>query len=1114
MLRSLRMDLRTDRMETQEHLQRILQELREFKLDFRDSMKALADAGVASSSGNFASISSMPRQSSATPPRYQFNAVQNTASQRGSNQRSSLTSVPSATGMFRDGTMMAECGSLPTSQANSLVGSAASQLSQTPESSGQEVRSSPSRRRSAQDAPQYEVGPSPSNTIRSKQSQSKKVGFSARTPSLSRASSEMYGLQSVRSLSTDSLVATANPARGLRVMVQPSLDSWGTQSDWLAATASSRIREMQDVFAQSRHGISASFSEATTQHTVLPDGWPGIIMLRDQVMDYSSTGDSSVQMVMAALEEDRYQSHMVDMDPRSAKSWVRYLVVDPNARCCLVYDMLSLLLLLYDLTVIPAVVAWELPQTAITLTLMWVTLCFWTFDVLLNFFRGYDKGGYLQMDPYAVAMNYLRSYFALDFGIVGADWLSMLLAKLAESSSLGNGELKMLRFAKVGRLLRMLAMMRVFKYVRVFDELVNKHMAVKYYICLKIVSVVTALLWFNHLLACMWYAIGTHGVTDTGVRWPDSLPEFFDKSFAYEYWTSFHWAISQCVLGAIEIPSVSTMERIFTILCMVAGLIIGSTLVSSLSASMVEFQMSSNERGHTLRTLRTFLRHHHVSTAVAYRVQKQVRERLGQKPRLTDRDVPALDLLADTLRATLRTEIFSTRVTSLPIFRLWSQLDNALIRALCSEGVEFIYLRPLDFLIMPGREVHHAFMLDKGVATYSQAALVKNLRLAPSGDEFLEKGTWICEMALWTYWLTVGALQAVELSECVKVSASTVSALLNMSGPAHEITMEYRRLYHKRVAESVPPLAHWPTDLTVSFATFADIVSGMSIDIKASLALHFASHEGIRPWRWAGTASWRRLLEELERRRGVVLLPTNDGPGLERVVLSVAARIENEEGELLVQMGRWQDDEKDAVQPMCQLPSLKQDGSESPQETLQRLLDTRLEIIKNDILVVATSRESSVRNPNTYRRVNTITTVYSFETTGTFDQAWSCKLEDVRFPSAQSVPRKQPSEAVIMGGKTAYILACGPNRRHKMIMTWLHPSELQSLESNPVLLEQVLSSFLAELPIDDFKKYEQEVAVPRSPSPTTPRRSGVLAEAVYLERGVSASSETDNIDEV
>eukprot|EP00971_Amphidinium_carterae_P131981 2614250-Amphidinium_carterae.1 len=331
---------------------------------------------------------------------------------------------------------------------------------------------------------------------------------------------------------------------------QSSLQSYGTFEDFLRKTTTSAVHDVAEaeslkleaarfaaatepprLLTQSSHSrmncIGHSPSEVTA-HAILPDGWPQVIVVRQETLDgvgnTSSLGEGSAHMIMAALEEDKYEEdNAAAASERAYKHrCMRMLVINPHSTFCAAFDATSLMLLFYELTIIPVVLAWEIGREDGIGVLMWVTKIFWTLDLVFNFFRGYDQGGILQMDPYKVALNYVKSFFVLDTCIVVADWLTELLYLLNDSEDISSGEAKMLRFAKVGRTLRILAMARVVKYMRVLDELVNRHMAVKYFMCLQVASVVVALLWFNHLVACAWYAIGVHGPTDTGRRWVES----------------------------------------------------------------------------------------------------------------------------------------------------------------------------------------------------------------------------------------------------------------------------------------------------------------------------------------------------------------------------------------------------------------------------------------------------------------------------------------------------------------------------------------------------------------------------------------------------------------
>eukprot|EP00971_Amphidinium_carterae_P019806 390240-Amphidinium_carterae.1 len=119
-----------------------------------------------------------------------------------------------------------------------------------------------------------------------------------------------------------------------------------------------------------------------------------------------------------------------------------------------------------------------------------------------------------------------------------------------------------------------------------------------------------------------------------------SGPPVHGSDVFYQYSTSFHWSMSQLTLGASEITCTNSYERFFNVLCLVFGLIFSSTLVSSLSATMVQFQMLRNGRAQKLRMLRQFLKDNNVDLDVSYLVQKQVKDRLGPSDKLTDQDVP------------------------------------------------------------------------------------------------------------------------------------------------------------------------------------------------------------------------------------------------------------------------------------------------------------------------------------------------------------------------------------------------------------------------------------------------------------------------------------------
>ena len=160
------------------------------------------------------------------------------------------------------------------------------------------------------------------------------------------------------------------------------------------------------------------------------------------------------------------------------------------------------------------------------------------------------------------------------------------------------------------------------------------------------------------------------------------LSKFFSL---FQYTTALHWSIAQLTLGAVEINPVNPFERMFTVGLLVLGLLVGVSLVSLLSAVMMDFTLRKQDRVQKLSYLRTFLPEHNVNNRLAYRVTQQVGTRIRRRPKLTDRDVDAIQLLSSTLRTELRYDIFKKQMSSHPLFRLCGHLSEITAGKFCAD---------------------------------------------------------------------------------------------------------------------------------------------------------------------------------------------------------------------------------------------------------------------------------------------------------------------------------------------------------------------------------------------------------------------------------------------
>merc|ERR1719326_844555 len=96
----------------------------------------------------------------------------------------------------------------------------------------------------------------------------------------------------------------------------------------------------------------------------------------------------------------------------------------------------------------------------------WVTLLFWTCDMIASLLVGYVKKGATIMKPSLIAKHYLRTWFVPDLLIVAADWTYNMAAA---SGSSGVGDVG--RFARVMRSVRTLRLVRLLKLKRIISDI-------------------------------------------------------------------------------------------------------------------------------------------------------------------------------------------------------------------------------------------------------------------------------------------------------------------------------------------------------------------------------------------------------------------------------------------------------------------------------------------------------------------------------------------------------------------------------------------------------------------------------------------------------------------
>eukprot|EP00913_Durusdinium_trenchii_P015055 g14120.t1 len=162
----------------------------------------------------------------------------------------------------------------------------------------------------------------------------------------------------------------------------------------------------------------------------------------------------------------------------------------------------------------------------------------------------------------------------------------------------------------------------------------------------------------------------------------ENSPLYHDTLPLFQYTTAFHWALTQMTPGSMQVFPRNSLERLFNIFALVFGMIFFSSLISSLSATMVNFRMKSTQTANQMAELRRFLRQANISSKLAIGVQKEALERLMEVKPLMVIDVKALKLLSADLQKELQYELCLPFLMRSGFYRVCHAADTGALKSI------------------------------------------------------------------------------------------------------------------------------------------------------------------------------------------------------------------------------------------------------------------------------------------------------------------------------------------------------------------------------------------------------------------------------------------------
>jgi len=776
-----------------------------------------------------------------------------------------------------------------------------------------------------------------------------------------------------------------------------------------------------------------------------------------------SSGGSSAHSQRSSTSLTRWRSrHSVDtgsFQDSEAASWVAW---NPDSKSRTIFEATSIIMLLYDAFIMPYRLAWDVGDENLFSVTMWITRIFWTLDFVLNLCTGYrDKEARLELRLSLAVQHYLRTWFLPDMALVACDWIT---AWTLRSSRWVQG-MRVMRLVRGGR-----------QVVRAWTLVLKAKLMIQmkgFHLAMDISLLLLVILWVNHVVCCGWYSIGRYIKSDTGSTWL-SHEEFSAAGTYYEYWTSLHWAITQMTPGSMEVFPESSEERIYSVSTLFLGLLMGSSLVATLTSMMTQYKLRIEASSRKFMQLHQFLNQQGVDPQLALAIKLQVKARSSERPRLQAKDVEYLSLVSNSLQDALWHAWCMKHLSRHTFLNSLNLLDSFAVQCLCNSAIKALECPAGDLIFEEGEPGDCMYLLVDGQLRYTPGEFAPEVNYSDMDPKLtLNPGSWCSEPALWTVWTHLGTLEASSTSELLSIEASKMLPALARFPSTAAVLTDYCVTFHKYINES----GVFRSDLAYGF-DINELVSGLTPETRIKLANPVIQRLQMHFWDKVVNQRCIDLLKEEVANGTCDIGFVGAEPVRNTFVVALCLRKPRcASDRFLVKVGEELRDGGKVVSS-CLLPGVKRKWREAYMSAVERLLEQDLVEIAGQVETHFEEgfEQTVVMNPSPTYGIRTRYLRTTFQAV----LGPGAKLSTVPAPKTMQQPAQpssfvrlfrpdvaraseveQQTAAVLAAHTSAVVLRCNENNRaSRKLYLWLNRQEFEALShamAKPIIQQWVAS---------------------------------------------------------
>mmetsp|Transcript_10539 Transcript_10539/g.30597 ORF Transcript_10539/g.30597 Transcript_10539/m.30597 type:complete len:740 (-) Transcript_10539:141-2360(-) len=518
-------------------------------------------------------------------------------------------------------------------------------------------------------------------------------------------------------------------------------------------------------------GSTSVFFRSST-NGMLPPKWPEWRGVECEDMDSSLLSTNGVRRTdrgFHSTQKAKSGGRLVD-----EAAWWSRIVLHPCSTARAIWDLLSSLIIGYDLIFIPFELGgFSVPEGyALFYVTDRCTACFWALDVFMSFITGYHSGGLIEMRMGKIAKRYAKSWLVFDLLVVAMDWIFIFL-----------GGFSLLRIGKSNRLFRIIRTLRIVRSVKMtvrLAQILDSFRSEALRIFLNICAHGLCILTLNHYFACGWYFVGTNTAVENNwvVKFVDNEPTIT------RYVTALHWSFTQFTPAGMEIHPTNFSERLYTVITVFFAMITFSSFMGSITANMTALRRLSSEPATQQKILQDYFMEHGISAELGTRVWGYLKKNHFQnRKRALRKDIAVLKFLPSSMSCDLNEELYLPVIKQHPFFFHYGILHYHGARAICDTVVSEHALTLGEPVFHAGTSAETMYFVTLGKMYYEHRD--------PTLSSALERLQWVSEPCLWMKWYYCGTLRAQTTCQLLGIHSKALRATIMEQARARNYVRSY-----------------------------------------------------------------------------------------------------------------------------------------------------------------------------------------------------------------------------------------------------------------------------------------------------------------------------------